>query len=212
MQQSLSRDSSKRGVSYEGLRFVALLALVYYLPVTLIWFDILPFSIRYYLLVTMTLGVVLYERARGRSLEELGFRRDTLRGSLLCNLVLSIVLACALFGLDAAGVIRHKEVEHWQGFYVFYVLVSSPFQEFLFRSVLFCEGRRAGISSAFGLVALSAVTYCFLHIIWRDTITLGITLLMGFVWGAIYTKYPNFWGVALSHAVLGLLSILVGLI
>jgi membrane protease YdiL (CAAX protease family) len=35
---------------------------------------------------------------------------------------------------------------------------------------------------------------------------------MGIVWGMIYYKHPNFWGVTISHAVLGIVSIATGLI
>lgn len=45
-----------------------------------------------------------------------------------------------------------------------------------------------------------------------DVITLLVTLVMGLIWGAIYYQYPNFWGTAFSHAVLGATSIFVGLI
>ena len=71
---------------------------------------------------------------------------------------------------------------------------------------------RAGIKNPPLQVGLSAVTYCFLHIIYQDWITLAVTLFMGIVWGVIYYKRPNFWGVATSHAIVGVVSIATGII
>jgi hypothetical protein len=39
-----------------------------------------------------------------------------------------------------------------------------------------------------------------------------LTLFMGIVWRVIYYRYPNFWGVTFSHALLGTAAIAVGLI
>lgn len=210
-EKSLATDPQPSDVQ-EKRRFFLLLLLVFYLPVILIWSGILSFSIRYYLLVFMTIAVAAYVALRGRDLAQLGFRRDTFRGSLIWNGLLSACLALILLGLYFAGLIRHPHMPAWSLFYVFYVFISSPFQEFLFRSVLFCEGRAAGITKPVHLITLSAVTYCFLHVIWHDIITLIVTFVMGIIWGVIYFKYSNFWGVTLSHAVLGVLSIAVGLI
>jgi len=35
---------------------------------------------------------------------------------------------------------------------------------------------------------------------------------MGLIWSIIYHKYPNFWGVTLSHAMLGTAAFALGVI
>jgi len=72
--------------------------------------------------------------------------------------------------------------------------------------------RRANIGGVVLPIIASAVTYSFLHLFYNDLITIMVTFVAGLLWGWIYHKYPNFWGVALSHSVLGAVSIMVGLI
>jgi membrane protease YdiL (CAAX protease family) len=194
------------------LVLVSFLAILYYLPITLVWVGVIPFSFRFPLLVIMTALVGAYALARKRSLRELGLRIDNLIPSLLVNALLSLGLVAALFLLDRVGAIREPTVPQWSLFFAFYVLVSSPCQEFLFRSAVFAEMTAAGVGGAFAQIALSTVTYGYLHVIYNDGLTLGITLAMGIAWGLIYRRYPNLLGVALSHAVLGVISISLGLI
>lgn len=61
-------------------------------------------------------------------------------------------------------------------------------------------------------IIASAVTYRCLYIFYNDLITLLVTFVAGLLWGWIYHRYPNFWGIAFSHSVLGAVSIMVGLI
>ena len=192
--------------------FVLFAFLFYYLPVILIWLDIIPFSFRFWLLLIMTCVVFLYQVVRKRTLKELGFRRDTLKDSLLWNGIFSFILAAIILILYLAQLIREPTTPQWQWFFVFYIFISSPSQEFLYRSSVFAEMNTRRILNPYTQIAISSVTYSFLHIIYNDIITLLVTLFAGIIWGVIYYKRPNFWGVALSHAVLGVISILVGLI
>lgn len=193
-------------------RLLLFLAIVYYLPPILLWLRIIPFSLRFHILVGMTFVVAVYAYVRKFSLSELGFRKDTLKDSLLWNGLLSIVLVVIMLLAYQAGWIRKPTVPSWTLFFVFYVFVSSPSQEFLFRSMTFAELNRCGVTSGIWQILITAITYSFIHVFYNDIITLGVTLFMGIIWGIIYRKYPNVWGVALSHAVLGVVSILVGII
>lgn len=194
------------------VRLIVLLAVIYYLPPILLWFRVIPFGLRFYVLVIMALLMVIYAYLRKFTLRELGFRTDTLRGSFFWNGILSVVLLIVMLVGYKAGLIRKPTVPSWNLFFIFYVFVSSPSQEFLFRSNLFAELNRSGITTAIWQIVITAITYSFMHVFYNDAITLGVTLFMGVVWGLIYRKYPNFWGVAFSHAVLGVVSILVGII
>lgn len=199
--------NSSRGLLY----FASFLALVYYLPVALILVGVIPFGWKYYVLAAMTGMMALYMAARKRSFASLGFRRDTLVASFTMNGALSIAFIGMMVALFALGVVRPAH-PRWDLFLVFYLFISSPCQEFMFRSALFSEMAASGINSPRVQVAISAVTFCFLHVIYRDAITLAVTLFMGVVWGTVYVKAPNYWGLTLSHAVLGIVAILVGLI
>lgn len=146
---------------------------------------------------------------RGR---ELGFRKDNFKASLLLNAFASLSLILLLFVSFKAGFIREPTVPGWWLFFAYYVFVSSPSQEFLFRSNLFAWMSRADIKRPAVQVIVSAATFSFMHIIYRDPLTLTAAFGAGLLWGWIYHKRPNFGGVAFSHAVVGAVSILVGLV
>lgn len=97
-------------------------------------------------------------------------------------------------------------------FFVFYVFISSPAQEFIYRSVVFALMNRAGIVGAVPQVLISAITFSFLHCIYRDCATMVVTLFIGIVWGVLYRRHPNIAGVTLSHAVLGIVSFATGIL
>jgi len=164
------------------------------------------------MLAIMTFVMIAYDRRQGFTLKDLGMRKDTLKGSLLLHLLVSLPLVIVMFLSFRAGIIRAPTVPDRTLFFVYYLFISCPSQEFLFRSNLFALMDKHHIRGPLVQVALSAITYSFLHIFYLDGITLIATFIIGLVWGGIYYRYPNFWGVTLSHAILGITSILVGLI
>jgi uncharacterized protein len=92
------------------------------------------------------------------------------------------------------------------------VLVSCPAQEFACRGFLFAEMRRRGITGAWPQIGISAVAYAYLHTVYWNWLSVLAPLAIGLAWGAIYRRYPNLWAVIFSHAVLGPLSIAIGLV
>ena len=204
--------SGEFAINNRIVKFLFFIFLACCLPVVLISINVIPFDYRIHVLIATTLAVGIYSLASKHSFKDLGFRPDTLKESLLWNGALSVFFVFLMYALYMANLIREPTVPSWTMFYIFYVLVSSPSQEFIYRSVFFSEMNRAGIKNPLLQVGLSAVTYCFLHIIYKDWITLAVTLFMGIVWGVIYYKQPNFWGVATSHAIVGVVSIATGII
>jgi hypothetical protein len=39
-----------------------------------------------------------------------------------------------------------------------------------------------------------------------------LTLVSGFVWGALFLRWPSIWGVSLSHSLLGALAMFLGIL
>ncbi|MBI1297320.1 CPBP family intramembrane metalloprotease [bacterium] len=189
----------------------------YYVPPLLLLFDIIPFDTRFLILVSATILMILYAITQNYSWYELGFRTDTLIPSLLWNGALIFVFAIILVTAYFNGAIRQPTIPASTGaeiaiFFIFYLLISGPLQEYMYRSLLFAMLKRLHLQNGLALIILTSITYCYLHIFYKDTITLITTFGMGLLWGTIYYYYPNIWGCAISHSVLGAVSIAVGLI
>lgn len=58
----------------------------------------------------------------------------------------------------------------------------------------------------------SSICYAFVHIIYKDYLTCVITFIIGLIWYPIYRKDYNLFGVILSHIILGILTISLGII
>lgn len=205
-------DKKKNKIISNILIFSFFVAVFYYIPILLIWFGIIPFEFRFYILIFITIISAIYSFFRRHSLYDLGFRLDNFKYALSLNSILILFVLIILTTVCYSENIVSPAIPKLSWFNAFYILISAPSQEFLFRSVLFAELKKINIIPVFSIIALTSVTYCFLHIIYNDLLTLIATLFMGVIWGIIYNKTDNFWGVALSHAVLGTVSIGIGLI
>jgi hypothetical protein len=195
-----------------ALRFAVVVLAAFYLPPVLICLGAIPFAYRFVVLVAVAAALALVALLRGARAGELGLRSDNLRPALVANAVLALVLGAALLVAYWLGLIRHPRAIDWWVFAPFYVLISCPAQEFACRGFLFAEMQRRSITAPAPQIAISAVTYAFLHIVYRNWLAFLAPLAIGIVWGAVYRRHPNLWGVVLSHAVLGLISISIGLV
>ena len=196
----------------ERRRFYSKLAVGYYLPITLIWVGIIPFAWRYPALIVVFLAMLLYVARQKRTAHQLGFRRDTLRDSLFLNAIVTGIGSAVLLILGESGLPHPRNPWEMEWFYPFYVFFSSPVQEFLFRSLIISEMRAAGIRNVREITLVSAVTFAFVHVVYGQPVTTLATFLIGLFWGAIYARCPNWWGVTLSHIILGAAAIICGLI
>jgi membrane protease YdiL (CAAX protease family) len=155
----------------------------------------------------MTLVAVGIALSR-HSLESLGLTLPRL-GSFLAW---SVIPSALLIGLALAFDLHHRVLtrEHL-AFYLFFVFVSAPAQEFLYRSFLFAEMRASAIPAK-AIVLLSAALFAFMHIIYRDVVTVALTLVVGLVWAMVFHSTRKVGIVAFSHAALGVVAILAGVI
>lgn len=194
-------------------RLAVVIVLGFVLGPSLILFGVIPFEYRFVVLLCSSAGLAIHAWVSGLSAGELGIRTDNLFPSVVANVAMSASMVCPLLLSYATGLIRAPTVPTWSMFFPLYVLVFCPAQEFACRGVMFAElARFPRVPTAAVQILLTAAVYAFIHVIYRDTITLLATFAIGLVWGAIYLRWPNLFGVSLSHAVLGCASILVGLI
>jgi membrane protease YdiL (CAAX protease family) len=208
-------DDKAASISLNRTELIALssfMLTVLYFPVTLIWLGIIPFSYRFHALAILLTAWLVYTVMRKHGLRDLGFRCDNLKGSLFWNCILCAVGGCVIYVTYLAGYLRTSPIAIWPSSYIIYVFILVPIQELVFRSILFAEMKKINISDYRWLIAVSTVSFCFLHIIYKHPIILVITFCSGLIWGIIYNRYPNIWGVTMSHALLGSMAIAFGLI
>jgi membrane protease YdiL (CAAX protease family) len=184
---------------------------LYVFSIVLLYFKIIPYDARNITLALLTVLMIAYCFIRKLSLKELGFTTKHLKGSLLLNGLYSVITIIGLYVFYQLNLIRKPVAPEYDLFFVYYIFISCPCQEFLYRSLVYAELKRRDITG-YRFILISALNYSFLHFFYHDWITLVATFIGGIIWGFIYNRYPNYWGVLLSHAVLGVISMVVGLI
>jgi len=160
-------------------------------PVLLILLGVIPFEYRFQLLLIVALSLGAYSYFIGHTLAKLGLRSDNGRSAIAINLASSLILALSLLLCWSGGLIREPSIPEWQWFFPFYVLVSAPSQEFIYRGFFFAEMSETWVDTAVGRVIVSSVLYSFLHIIYFDLLLLGVTLVIGVIWGIISRAFAN---------------------
>ncbi|MBI4170851.1 MAG: CPBP family intramembrane metalloprotease [Candidatus Aenigmarchaeota archaeon] len=81
---------------------------------------------------------------------------------------------------------------------VFYILISVPLQELVFRGIIQTKLYRLGAITA---IAASSVLYAAIH--FQSLLLIILTLTAGAAWGYSFSKRPTLIGPVVSHALLG---------
>ena len=196
----------------DAFKFFFFIVLMCYVPSILIWLQILPFEYRFYTFFTVLTGFLFYCGYKRYSFYELGFRTDNLSSSIRWNLLFCAVGAVGLYMTYKTGLLRPRNSNNLPYAYALYIFVLGPVQEVIFRGVLFAEMTRIRILDHRWILLISTLSFCFLHIIYRHPQLLVITFVSGLVWGMIFTKWRNIWGISLSHSLLGALAMFLGVI
>lgn len=194
------------------VKFFLFILSMFYLPAILIWTQILPFEYRFHSFFFVLVCFLFYCGRRRYSFYELGFRTDNLRSSLFWNLLFCALGAAGLYMTYKTGCLRPKNVNSTPYVYAIYIFFLGPVQEVIFRGILFAEMKRIRIINKKWILMISTLSFCFLHIIYRHPPLLIITFISGLVWGIIFTKWRNIWGISLSHSLLGALAMFLGVI
>jgi len=193
-------------------RFLSFILLMFYIPAILIWTQILPFEYRFYTFFIVLACFLFYCSRRRYSFRELGFRTDNLSNSIRWNLLFCAIGAIGLYLTYKTGYLTPRHTNFFPYAYAVYIFFLGPVQEVVFRGVLFAEMKRIRINDQRWILLISTLSFCFLHIIYRHPLLLVFTFISGLVWGIIFTKWRNIWGISLSHSLLGALAMFLGVI
>lgn len=192
------------------LRFGLFWTAGYAIPTALLSSGVVPFHLRHYALVAFALGLLGWAAWRRLSAAELGLLRRTTSASMREVLPVTAVGIGLLFLASWTGETPPEPIDDPE-FVTFYVIVSAPLQEFCFRSLLFAELRACGIRNGKVQVLISAATFAAAHFHYEQVTFVLLTFAAGLVWGALYRRTPNLLGVSISHAVLGITAIALGM-
>lgn len=187
---------------------VLTIAGLYVLPVALLAGNVIPLELRFHVLVLVALLASVTAWSRRQSAESLGFAVPGF-GQLAMWLAVQLVVLAA--GLMMSSLAHRQVAPKGLGFYLFFVFVSAPVQEFLYRSFLFVELSKLGVPRV-GFALLSALLYGLMHVVGGDMVTVVLTFCMGLVWALGYSARRNVLLAAASHAVLGASAIRLGFI
>lgn len=196
-------------INQERQKLILIISLGYILPVLLLHLKIIPFSWRFYLLILTAIAILAISQLYKLSFVEVGLTTQRLRISF--KVIALPTLASALLML-INYMIQGPRIDnstYQLPFYLFFVGVSSPVQEFLYRGFLFAVFSRAKLAPWL-MILLSSLLYSFVHLIYQDVLTLLFTFISGVLWGIHYASYRNLYSIIFSHSVLGAVAILVG--
>jgi membrane protease YdiL (CAAX protease family) len=192
--------------------FIGFIGFFYALPITLLYFGLLPFRTYYWILMIMALVLVAYAIQKGISAKELGFRKDNLKKAMLFNGIYSLIATALLYVVFSLHLLPTAGREEHLAFYFFYILLSAPIQEFIFRSLMFHELKLFYGNRKWLLIILSAVIFSLAHAFFHNWGVLVVTLISGLFWGYLFEECPNYWAVFASHAFLGVVAVYLGIV
>ncbi len=188
---------------------LTIILILYILVPILILFIPYLYEIKFYLLTFIGIIIYVLMRFNKVSNKELGitkknFSESIKRNMLLVILCFALIIIFKVFHLD-----KYSPTET-MFFYIFYIFISCPIQEFLYRGVFgyFDMNNK----NPYLWIVLSSLCYSFVHIIYKDVLTCVLTFIIGIIWYLFYKKDYNLAGVTLSHIVLGILTIALGIV
>jgi len=200
-----------QSVRQERQKVLLIVGFIYILPVVLIFVGLIPFSWRFAVLIISAMVIVAIARLYRFSAVELGFTQKHLRNSLQAiSLPTFGVTFLVLIHYITQGSRLDNSAYNWT-FYLLFIGLSSPVQEFLYRGFLFSIFSRAKLEISLQII-LSSFLYSFVHLIYRDLPTLVFTFIVGLLWGYYYAKFGNLYSIIVSHSLLGAIAIIVGLV
>lgn len=199
----------KVGIIVKNKTFIIIILLTYILVPILIMNNNYLFEIKFYILTIIGILIYILMKLFKISNKELGLTKNNFILSIKRNLPLIILFCTIIIILKLFHVDKYIANETTL-FYIFYVFVSCPIQEFLYRGVLGYFEQSS--KRKWMWIIISSLCYSFVHIIYKDILTCVLTFIIGYVWYHLYRKDYNLSGVTLSHIVLGILSISLGIV
>lgn len=183
---------------------------VYLMLPILICIGVIPWSMKFAALVVGAVMMYILMRILGHTHSDIGITRQRTIYSLktVLPITVALIIAAGLFLL-----LEKPRFSPTEGivFYVCYILISCPAQELLFRGILSRMLQELRLHRVLEL-GVAAALFGYVHIIYGDILTVVIMGIVGLFWYRAYQRSPNVIGVTISHVVLGVMTIALGII
>ena len=187
----------------------AIVCVHFMLPI-LICIGIIPWNMKFVALIVGTVMMYILMRILGHTHSDIGITRQHTIYSLrtVLPITIALIIAAGLFLLLEKP--RFSPTEGIE-FYVFYILISCPAQELLFRGILSRMLQELRLHRVLEL-GVAAALFGYAHIIYGDMLTVVVMSIVGIVWYRAYQRSSSLIGVTMSHVVLGVMTIALGII
>ena len=186
-----------------------LILLIYLLVPILILYNSYLFKIKFYILTIIGVIIFILMKVFNIKNKDLGINKNNILKSIKRSLLLIIVSIIIIIIFKLLHIDKYNSNESIF-FYIFYILISCPIQEFLYRGV-FGYFEKVYNNKYLWLI-ISSLLYSFIHIIYKDILTCILTFIIGIIWYILYRKDYNLVGVSISHIIIGILTISLGII
>ena len=188
--------------------FITLIILYILIPILISLYSNL-YEIKFYILTFLGLIIYILMKFLKIKNEDIGINNNVLK-SIKINITLIIIFSLLIIIIRLIGINKYNPNENIC-FYIFYIFISCPIQEFLYRGV-FGYFEKHLIKNKYFITVLSSLLYSFVHIIYKDFLPCILTFIIGLIWYTLYRKNYNLAGVIISHIVLGILTISLGIV
>ena len=197
-------------IHHRQMIYLYAIVCVYLMLPILICTGVIPWNMKFVALIVGAVMMYIVMRILGHTHSDIGITRQHTIYSLRTVLPITIAL------IIAAGLFLLLEKPRFSpaegiGFYVFYILISCPAQELLFRGILSRILQELRLHRVLEL-GVAAALFGYVHIIYGDMLTVVIMSIVGLVWYRAYQRSSNLIGAMISHVVLGVMTIALGVI
>ena len=154
-------------MQYEKQTIIHIYILIIYilLPI-LIFYNAALFKYKFYILTIAGLLIYILLKVNNINNKDLGIRKKNILKSLKRNIpmILLFIIIIIIFKLFNLNKYTPTETIF---FYLFYIFLSCPIQEFLYRGI-FGYFENTLIKNKYVVLLLSSFCYSFVHIIYKD--------------------------------------------
>jgi len=191
--------------------FIIIVSIITYILIpTLVLYNVIDFECRFNVLILVGALSYLIAIKLNYKDKDMGITKNNIIKSIKRVLPVTLLILICTLVYYFFGFSNYSNTNKIS-FYIFYILISCPIQELLYRSVLKCYLDEFKISNITKII-IASILFSYLHIVYFNPLTLIFTFLMGLYWNYCYYKDNNIIGVTISHIILGVSTILLGII